>query len=99
MNDIKALRLTNGGFTILDNTDFEKFRHKRWQGHPNGYVIRCVKRDKKPYTVRLHHAPKIGKPRVYLGSFATPFEAAVAYNHAAKSRWGEFARLNNLCQT
>jgi len=39
---------------------------------------------------------KIGKPRIYLGSFATAFEAAVAYNAAAKSRWGEFARLNSL---
>lgn len=36
---------------------------------------------------------RFGK-RVYLGSFATPEEAAHAYDLAALDHWGEFARLN-----
>jgi hypothetical protein len=36
------------------------------------------------------------KPRVYLGSFGTPEEAAREYNIAAKKRFGKFARLNKI---
>jgi hypothetical protein len=32
--------------------------------------------------------------RVLLGSFPSPIEAALAYDEAARLRWGEFARFN-----
>lgn len=39
----------------------------------------------------------VGKtPKVYLGSFGSQKEAAMAYNVAAKARWGELAVLNNI---
>jgi hypothetical protein len=41
MNDIKVLHLTNGGFTVLDNEDFERFKRFKWQRHSAGYVCRC----------------------------------------------------------
>lgn len=40
MNDIKVIQLTNGGFTVLDNEDFERFKHKKWQHTAEGYVYR-----------------------------------------------------------
>ncbi len=158
MNETRVIRLTNGGFTLVDVEDYERFNRFNWQRHPKGYVIRCVKRNKRPYTIRLHreilNAPKgvevdhrnrnpqdntrdnlrlathgqnganaksqsrkqpttfkgvvfrkrvgnwmarIGKrPRQYLGVFRTAIEAAAAYNAAAITRYGEFARLNNV---
>lgn len=36
-----------------------------------------------------------GKP-IYLGYFATPEEAALAYNQAAYAQYGSFARLNQV---
>jgi AP2 domain. len=47
MNDIKVIQLTNVGFTILDNEDFDKFKHKKWQRHPAGYAMRCQSLGKK----------------------------------------------------
>jgi hypothetical protein len=53
------------------------------------------------------YTPKSGKPRykavihpdgnrIFLGSFATPEEAARAYNDAARKHYGEFAWLNDV---
>jgi hypothetical protein len=35
-----------------------------------------------------------GKDREWLGCFATQEAAALAYNKAAKERWGEFSKIN-----
>lgn len=38
----------------------------------------------------------IGTPRTYLGQYETETEAAIVYNEAAKRRYREFARLNEV---
>ncbi len=153
------MRLTNGGFTILDEADHKRFRRWNWQRHSKGYVSRCQSNGRAgtsqtfylhreilgaPKGVQIDHIngnrldnrrsnlrfanqflnngnmkmqerPKsapfkgvslrkdTGKWAAYikhagrkitLGCFATPEEAAVAYNAAAQAQWGEFAHPN-----
>lgn len=63
--------------------------------HTNSTGYKGVSYHKKNGT----YVAYIGKtPRVYLGSFATPEEAANAYNIAAIDRFGEFASINKTPQ-
>jgi len=63
MNDIKVIRFGNGGFTILDNADFERFKHKKWQRHPAGYAMRCQSLGKKgKHKTLLLHREILGAP-------------------------------------
>lgn len=39
---------------------------------------------------------KIDRKTIYLGRYASEAEAAHAYNQAAQTAWGEFARLNPI---
>ena len=60
---------------------------------PKGVHVRPEKQKRgKPYSARIM---KDGK-RYYLGSFETAEEAAEAYDGAARSLFGEYARTNNL---
>lgn len=54
-------------------------------------VVRCKRKLEKPW---LAYAAGKDAKRRNLGYFATPEEAARAYDVAAKERWGEFAILN-----
>jgi hypothetical protein len=61
--------------------------------------LRKLKKTACSYRGVVKHGPKfmarIGDGgAVYLGSFSTEIEAALAYDHAAKQMFGEFARLN-----
>lgn len=47
-----------------------------------------------PWTARLGIDGKM----IYLGGFKTQREAALAYNHAALERYGEFAKLNEVAR-
>ena len=45
----------------------------------------------------MYHAQiKINGKQTYLGRFATPKDAAIVYNKAAKEHFGEFAYLNKV---
>ncbi len=53
-------------------------------------LLGVSKRDNRFYAqISIVH-----KKRKHIGSFATPIEAAKAYNEAAKTHYGEFANLN-----
>lgn len=53
--------------------------------------IRIVpKNTNKPYGVYIGHNYK----QIYLGSYSTVIEAALAYDRKAKELYGDFARLN-----
>jgi len=63
MNDISVITLTGkrGGFTIVDNQDFEHFNQWRWQLTHKGYVRRCEKREGKVRAFYLHREIKGAK--------------------------------------
>ena len=50
----------------------------------------CVKKCKNSWIACITHM----KNKMYLGSFKTEIEAAMAYNVAAVKFYGEYARLN-----
>ena len=54
MNDIKAIRLTDGGFTIVDNADFESLNSKRWGRNPSGHVRRYRKVGGVNHIIYMH---------------------------------------------
>lgn len=60
------------------------------------------KPGKNPYKGVVQQGPRffayisVDRKRIHLGGFATPEEAAQAYNEGAKKYFGEFARLNIL---
>lgn len=53
---------------------------------------------KNKTSIRWHSAIKFPKTNktVYLGSFSTELEAAVAYNTKARELYGEYARINEI---
>lgn len=57
--------------------------------------IAMVKRDcrlARPWVAKIC----VNRRRIHLGYFATPEEAAAAYNRAATEHFGEFARVNEV---
>lgn len=62
-------------------------------GYRGVYYLSSEKcKRKKPWLAQIG----AGKKSVYLGYFATPEQAARAYNDAALRYYGEFAELNEI---
>lgn len=66
--------------------------HKRRVDNESGFigVNRAASSVARPWTARV----QIGKQRVFLGRFATPEEAARAYDEAVRRHFGEAGRFN-----
>lgn len=92
---------------ILDNriqnlrkaTRSENSRNKKKHINGTTSVYKGVYRVKYKgvFTNRYNASIKLpGNKSVYLGSFKTENEAAIAYNNAAERIFGEFSRLNKV---
>src|SRR5438552_1985633 len=54
MNDIGVIKLTNGGFTIVDADLFQELNKFKWQKNPSGHIIRCTSKNGFRKTEYLH---------------------------------------------
>lgn len=54
------LPLSNGGFALVDDADFEHLAHWRWHRHPGGYAARTANGGRKVLMHREIAAPPAG---------------------------------------
>lgn len=54
MQAFKRIKLVNGGYTLVEEQDFEQYSAFRWYGSPYGYAYRYAQRDGKLKPVFLH---------------------------------------------
>lgn len=76
------------GTTTQNNQNAQKRRdavHSHYKG-----VGRDLRNNTKPWKAEI----KANNRRIWIGTFSTELEAALAYDEAAKQYHGEFARLN-----
>lgn len=85
--------LTLGLFALVDDDDLAAVTEAGpWCAAPNGRTVKGVtfRRDSRRWAAQIqangHHR--------HLGYYATPEEAAAAYDAAAVALFGEFARPN-----
>ena len=54
MNDIRAIMLRNGGFTVVDESQFARLNSVTWRRNRGGYADRVIKVDGKRKTLQIH---------------------------------------------
>lgn len=64
------------------------------KANSSGYKGVCFYKNDKKWGARIGN-PR--EPGYHLGLYDNPREAAIAYNKAAKKRYGKFAFLNKVC--
>lgn len=86
---------------LLDNrkcnlricTHQENMRNRRIQkNNCSGYRGVSPKRSEGTFTAQIY----VMRKKIHLGTFSSPYDAAIAYNDAAKIHYGEFAKLNDV---
>ena len=90
-NRLENLRLANLSENQLNHSQTKgksKYRGVIWAGKQKSLI-----NAGKPWAARLKPT---GKPRIYLGSFATEEEAALAYNNAVLNHSEKFGKLNTI---
>lgn len=55
LDDFRLIRLTNGGYAIVDQDDYEFLSQWRWQRDPDGYARRSEGAGAKRRGVFIHH--------------------------------------------
>lgn len=83
--------LNNQRYNLRNCTHPENMRN-RVKGTNNtiGFKGVILRKDRQKYKAEI----MVNKKHIYLGLFATPEEAARAYDEGAKKYFGEFANLN-----
>jgi len=51
---LKKIALTNGGYALVDDADFDFLNQWLWRKSSNGYAIRTIEIDGKSYVRRMH---------------------------------------------
>ena len=96
LDHINGDKLDNRLVNLRACTQGENVWNTRIDKHGEVPFRGVIKREKyqpiRPYVAQID----VNKKRIIIGSFASPIEAARAYNEAAKKYHGEFAILNNV---